>query len=99
MIDARRGEVYVQGFDRAVAPASAPALLPLEAARAELARLPKPLVVAVRAEEFADLDDSVILGMDFVDAETLAYLAMDGDPTAQPPTPCYLRAPDARLPS
>jgi hypothetical protein len=34
-----------------------------------------------------------------IDAKLLALRMVDADPSRYPPTPAYLRAPDARLPS
>jgi hypothetical protein len=34
-----------------------------------------------------------------IDAQRLALAALAADPALHPPVPCYLRAPDAKLPS
>jgi len=43
--------------------------------------------------------DAEVLDIQTVDARVLARLALQAEPVSHPPVPCYLRAPDARLPS
>lgn len=97
LIDARRGHVYVQAFDRGRA-TTEPKILPLDEAVATLSRLPRwpfpvvgpgaalmgPAAGAARVAEFAAPT-----------LEALARLARRGGPTSDT-RPLYLRAPDAR---
>lgn len=105
-IDARRGEVYAQSFDREAAALAPPAVLSLAAAAALVsgkavvlvgtgAPLLAPLMVeggrAVHVAEGPGLPDAAVL------AAIAARLAIT--PGTAPPAPLYLRAPDARLPA
>jgi tRNA A37 threonylcarbamoyladenosine modification protein TsaB len=101
-IDAKRGEVYVQAFASDMSPSFAPALLPIEAAAAQLrAVLAGPCVSTGSGAPL--LGDAPGAGAEIVesariDAKLLALRMIDADPARYPPTPAYLRAPDARLP-
>ena len=103
IIDARRGEVYVQRFRPDMEPLSAPAALPYEAAAAEIAgtasllvgtgvHLVTPLLAPdadfARNERAADQPRALII----------ARRAALRDPSDEPLVPLYLRAPDAKLP-
>jgi len=103
VIDARRGEVYIQCFGPDMDPLSTPAALPYETAAAELAAT-APLLVGTgvhlitpflapgadvaREESAADQPRAVII----------ARRAAVHEPSDEPPVPVYLRAPDAKLP-
>lgn len=100
LIDARRGQVYAR-FWRAGAAEGPPEALSLEAARARLAGFgPGARLVgsgAALLEEAAI--GATVLGLAGPAAEALARLTAAADPTAAPPRPLYLRAPDATPPS
>lgn len=95
LIDARRGQAYVRRFD------GARALGPSEAVTVDsLLQDPRPdwiagpgfgLAATIWPE--AKVDDRAA-----GDPVALARLAAEADPTAYPPEPVYLRAPDAKLP-
>jgi tRNA threonylcarbamoyladenosine biosynthesis protein TsaB len=99
VIDARRGEVYVQAFDDALKPLFEPALTTIERARLQLASVARPVVIAGSGAGLVASEDTETVDIRMVDARTLAHAALGADPDAHPPAPCYLRAPDARLPS
>jgi tRNA threonylcarbamoyladenosine biosynthesis protein TsaB len=104
VIDARRGEVYAQAFDAALTPLSEPQLLDLAAAAGLLPPGPALLVGSG-----APLLVRLLAGRDlFVpgDPENPAPAAIAAvalrrglpAPGSPPPSPVYLRAPDAKLP-
>jgi tRNA threonylcarbamoyladenosine biosynthesis protein TsaB len=99
-IDARRDQLYLQGFE-AGRPLMAPDVLPVETAAARLAELAggRPLtLVGSGAPLLADVAPGARrLAPEGADARHVARLAA-GKP-ATPLRPLYLRAPDARLPS
>jgi tRNA threonylcarbamoyladenosine biosynthesis protein TsaB len=99
-IDARRGQVYVQGFDdgRALTAPDALAATSAAAWMMELA-MGRPLtVVGSGAALLAELAPGAeVMAKDGADARLVARLAQDRSPN--PPTPLYLRAPDAKLPA
>jgi tRNA threonylcarbamoyl adenosine modification protein YeaZ len=95
VIDARRGQVYFQVFDGA-RPMAAPALLAIDAAAAAVpagARLignGAPLLRAMRGE-------LVLAGAPPApDIVTVGRLGGSRSAEAHPPTPLYVRAPDAK---
>ncbi len=106
-IDARRGEIYAQLFAAGpdFAALTAPCLTPLAA----LPRLvpPGPLVIigsgsALAAAALAPREVIIPAEIDRPEAAILARLALGRGvppPGSPPPSPLYLRAPDARLPA
>lgn len=96
VIDARRGEVYLQTFLDG-APVEPPRALTVEAARTALSS-------SDRAWRWAG-DGAVLVASDTGDVptaptlEALALLAASLDPSEHPPRPLYLRAPDATPPT
>lgn len=101
VIDAKRGEVYVQAFSHLPEPLSAAALAPIPDAVALLQRTlkPKMLLIGSGAGLLHGLDDVEQVPFNRVDTELLARRAALADPARYPPVPAYLRAPDARLPA
>lgn len=101
VIDAKRGEVYVQAFSHLGEPLSAAVLAPIPDASALLHRALKPrtLLIGSGAGLLHGLDDVERVPFDRVDTELLARRAALADPAHYPPVPAYLRAPDARLPA
>ena len=95
VIDARRGELYAQGADGAFGQA----LMTIEEARAALAAMVRPLVLAGSGAAMVAPEGAEVLELNVVDARVLARLALQAAPASHPPAPRYLRAPDARLPS
>ena len=105
VIDARRGQVYGRLF-RDGAPLGEPEAWPLETARdrilAEAGQGGLSLVgsgAALLAETFSELAGAEIEPLAAPSAEALARLTMTADPATSPPSPLYLRAPDATPPS
>lgn len=102
-IDARRGEVYAQAFDTAVAPLMEAAVLPVGEATARFgAALRAPFALtgsgaALVAEAMGEPVQIIAHGR--IDTKLLARRMIAADPKRYPPVPAYLRAPDARLPS
>lgn len=101
VIDAKRGEVYVQAFSQSSAPLCEAAVLPIAEASAMLRRVMKPSMRltgsgAALLEGFGDVD---IVPFHRVDTELLARRAATADPARYPGVPAYLRAPDAKLPA
>lgn len=95
-LDAKRGQVYLQGFadSRAV---TAPDVLPLETAAARVAELTPQVLVGTGAELLSQVvGDAQIYTADHLDGLAVARLA--ALKPVVPPKPLYLRAPDARLP-
>lgn len=105
VIDARRGQVYGRLF-RDGAPVGEAEAWPLETARdrilAEAGQGGVVLVgsgAALLAETFPDLAGAKIEPLAAPSPEALARLTMAADPATSPPSPLYLRAPDATPPS
>ena len=98
VIDARRGQVYVQAFDAGRA-LTAPEVLPLAFAAARLAELGGDLeAVGPGAGLLADvLGRARLCEIAAPKLEALAELAVLAE-IVQDLRPLYLRAPDARLP-
>ena len=99
VIDARRGEGYAQGFDAELQTAIGPAVMTIEEAQGGLSRLRRPLVLAGSGGGLIDAAGAERFDIQAIDAHQLALVALHDDPVKHPPVPCYLRAPDARLPS
>jgi len=98
VIDARRGQVYLQTFIDG-APDGEPAPWDIEAARLHLDEAGPdwrligsgaPLIAPVGAE---------ILSLATPTAAALAAMTLAADPASAPPCPLYLRAPDATPPT
>lgn len=98
VIDARRGQVYLQTFIDG-APDGEPAPWDIEAARLHLDEAGPdwrligsgaPLIAPVGAE---------ILALATPTAAALAAMTLAADPASAPPRPLYLRAPDATPPT
>jgi tRNA threonylcarbamoyladenosine biosynthesis protein TsaB len=101
-IDARRGAVYLQIFDRALAPLGEAVMTPVEDGIATVKRLARPpFVLAGSGSSLlaASLGSAQIVDVPRIDAKLLASRAIHADPGRHPPVPAYLRDPDARLPS
>ena len=107
VIDAKRGECYMQMFDPALMPLSVPKIVQLDEAAAALGEaLQKTggraflvgtgaMLMAERLDQVAHLTQAP----DQPDAGRLAILAAAIDDAASAPAePLYLRAPDAKLP-
>lgn len=103
--DAKRGEVYLGGRNRAGETILAPTLLATEVAVERvrgLARIGKLVLAGTGAELVgaALAGELRLLGtLTQPDAVYVARLGAMLDPAAAPPQPLYLRAPDAKLPS
>jgi tRNA threonylcarbamoyladenosine biosynthesis protein TsaB len=97
-IDARRDQVYLQGFD-AGRPLTAPDALPVEAASARVAQLAqgRPLTLVGSGAALLGIAPARIVPAEGADARLVARLAVARDPG--PLAPLYLRQPDARLPA
>jgi len=96
LIDARRGQVYVQWFDNGE-PAGAPEALAIETARERLAG-DDGRRVGSGATLLADASAAEAV-LTTPTAAALAALTAAADPTTAPPRPLYLRAPDATPPT
>ena len=100
VVDARRGQVYVQGFDDGRA-LMAPDAVTAETAAARIAELSmgRPMtLVGSGAALVADLaPTAAIIPAEGADARHVARLAASREP--KPLKPLYLRAPDAKLPA
>ncbi len=103
VIDARRGEFYAQGFDGTLKTVFGPSVMKANDLALELVREPGSLVVAGSGAAMIADDlkgrEVEVLAIEIVDARLLVLAARGADPSAHPPVPCYLRVPDARLPS
>lgn len=95
VIDARRGQVYLQRFNDG-APVSPPEALPCEAARADLAGTGCAWRLTGSG---AGLVGGSTRGETAPSPDALAALTGVLDPAAHPPRPLYLRAPDATPPT
>ena len=95
VVDAKRGQVYLQSFqDRR--PLGPPEALLLEAAAARLEALQPRWVVGPGAHLFEPLGSSRIIPLAAADPAAVARLAARADALHETPRPIYLRAPDAR---
>jgi tRNA A37 threonylcarbamoyladenosine modification protein TsaB len=100
VIDAKRGEVYVQAFSPAIEPLCAAQILPADDAQALLKRvLGGPCALTGSGAGLIDIAGSVRLEAQRIDALLLARRACLADPSRYPAVPAYLREPDARLPA
>lgn len=99
VLEAKRGQVYFQAFEKAQA-LTAPAGLNIDAAAALLVELSRtgPVTLAGSGTDHlsAVAPSARIVKSDQVDPGWVARLAAARAPT--PPRPLYLRAPDAKLP-
>ena len=96
VLDAKRGQVYLQAFSDGV-PVSAPDALPIETAAARLAEFAPDILIGTGAALMADVRPGVrVVPADVTDPVAVARLAAGRSPV--PPRPLYLRAPDAKLP-
>jgi len=96
VLDAKRGQVYLQAFSSG-APVSAPDALPVELAAARVAEFAPDILIGTGAVLLAGLRPGArIVEADTTDPVAVARLAAARTPV--PPRPLYLRAPDAKLP-
>jgi len=96
VLDAKRGQVYLQAFSGG-APVSAPDALPIEIAAARVAEFSPDILIGTGAALLADLRPGArVVEADTTDPVAVARLAAARAPV--PPRPLYLRAPDAKLP-
>jgi tRNA threonylcarbamoyladenosine biosynthesis protein TsaB len=96
VLDAKRGQVYLQAFADGAA-VSAPDVLPIETAAARLAEMDSETLVGTGAALLAQMRPGArIIEIDHADPVAVAKIAAARAPT--PPRPLYLRAPDAKLP-
>jgi tRNA threonylcarbamoyladenosine biosynthesis protein TsaB len=96
VLDAKRGQVYLQAFADGAA-VSAPDALPIETAAARVAELAPDLLVGTGAALLAQMRPSAqAIAVDHADPAAIAALGASRSPV--PPRPLYLRAPDAKLP-
>jgi tRNA threonylcarbamoyladenosine biosynthesis protein TsaB len=99
VIDARRGQVYLQAF-RAGRALSEPEALFVEEGAARLRSLDAGLLVGSGAPLLAALAPAArAVALAAADPAVLARLAAEAPEPSAPPRPLYLRAPDARLPA
>ncbi len=100
IVDARRGQVYVQGFENGRA-LMAPDAISAETAAARIAELSMGrsfTLVGSGAPLLADLaPGAAMIPAEGADARHVARLALSREP--RPLKPLYLRAPDAKLPA
>jgi tRNA threonylcarbamoyladenosine biosynthesis protein TsaB len=96
VLDAKRGQVYLQGFADGQA-VTAPDVLPLETAAARAAELDPQVLIGSGAPLLAEVAPRArIEAWEHADPVSVARIAAARSPI--PPRPLYLRAPDARLP-
>jgi tRNA threonylcarbamoyladenosine biosynthesis protein TsaB len=96
VLDAKRGQVYLQAFSGG-APVSAPDALPVELAAARVAEFAPDILIGTGAALLAGLRPGArIIEADTTDPVAVARLAAARTPV--PPRPLYLRVPDAKLP-
>ena len=96
VLDAKRGQVYLQAFADGAA-VSAPDALPIETAAARVAELAPDILVVTGAALLAQMRPSAqAIAVDHADPAAIAALGASRSPV--PPRPLYLRAPDAKLP-
>jgi tRNA threonylcarbamoyladenosine biosynthesis protein TsaB len=95
VIDARRGQVYLQGF-RDGGPLGEPQVLAMEQACEQLGRIKPGVIVGPGAGLFESLIEARIMPLEAPDVVALARLAARSAAPGETPRPIYLRAPDAR---
>lgn len=96
VLDAKRGQVYLQAFADGAA-VSAPDALPIETAAARLAEFAPDVLVGTGAALLAEMRPAAqVVAVDHAAPAAIAALGAARAPT--PPRPLYLRAPDAKLP-
>ena len=96
VLDAKRGQVYLQAFADGAA-VSAPDALPIETAAARVAELAPDILIGTGAALLAGMRPGAqVIETDHTDPAAVARLAARRAPS--PPRPLYLRAPDAKLP-
>ena len=96
VLDAKRGQVYLQAFADGVS-VRAPDALPIETAAARVAEFAPDVLVGTGARLLAEMRPSAqVVEIDHADPVRVAALAAVRSPS--PPRPLYLRAPDAKLP-
>lgn len=98
VIDARRGQVYLQTFKDGV-PESEPEALGLEAATVQLAATKDLAWTLVGSGASLVAEDAAVSPVVNPAPEALAALALAADPSEAAPAPLYLRAPDATPPT
>lgn len=100
LIDARRGQVYARLFADGAATGPAEALA-LEAAAERIGELePGATLVGSGAALFSEpARSAIILPLAGPEPAALARLTAEADPETAPPSPLYLRAPDATPPT
>jgi tRNA threonylcarbamoyladenosine biosynthesis protein TsaB len=100
VIDARRGQVYVQAFEAGRArPLTPPEALSAEAAAAWLAPLGLDQLRGPGARLLAQAFPEARVSEEGVDPVVVAALAAAAAEPLAPAEPLYLRAPDAKLPA
>ena len=98
VIDARRGQVYLQTFIDGVAEGEA-APWDIEAARLHLNTAGRNWRLIGSGAALVAPEGAVILTPTVPTGEALATLTVGADPQTAPPRPLYLRAPDATPPT
>ena len=101
VVEAGRGQIYLQLFDAGVA-RSAPEAVAVGDAPSRLRALAggaPPVLVGSAAILAEQLVESRFVFMAAPDPAAVARLAASTSPPDHPPAPIYLRAPDARLPA
>lgn len=98
VIDARRGQIYVQAF-RDGAPLNPPEALTVEEAAARLAPVHPVRLVGPGAALLAAAFPQAEVAAGGVDPVALAVLTAAAPKPESAPEPLYLRAPDAKLPA
>ena len=99
VIDAKRGEVYVQAFGAALSPLCEAVVLPVADASELLQRVFHSPFVLTGSGAHLVAGAARVVEVPRIDVRLLAQRAISADPAMHPATPAYLRAPDARLPS
>lgn len=102
VIDARRGEVYLQVFDASLEPVFDAALFSVLDAQSVLRKtlLSPALITGSGAPLVAvSKEGARVVTIDRIDTRLLARRAVSADFLRHPARAAYLRAPDARLPS
>lgn len=98
VVDARRGQVYLQTFIDGVAHDD-PAPWDVEAARLHLEGFSPHLRLVGSGAALVAPTGSEIVAVTTPSAAALATLTLAADPATSPPRPLYLRAPDATPPT